>query len=159
MNTGLTVSQIRALVTAGELTEIEGQEMIAARVAKLTPAASAAAAAPTTGKKPKKESVVAPPSEKKSAKKESKPTAKKEDKPKREKIERPSLPIDGAEEVSKYCPREIAFCGMYGPNQDCYGFKLGKHFLCYDGPTWEHLIAGPFSGSDFARFVAEYIAY
>lgn len=166
MNAGLTVSQIRSLVNAGELTEAEGQEMIAERVAKVGKTASAstaAAAAPTAKKTTKKsESVAAPPSDKKKTKKEEpkKEPAKKETTAKKEeREERPKLEIIGATEVSKYCPREVSYCGTYGPNNDCHGFKLGKHFMCYDLPTWEKLCldGGPFENSSFADFVLEHI--
>ena len=168
----LTVSQIRSLIVAGELTEAEGQEMIAERVAALNTTAGGAAAKTTTKTTAKKsETVAAPPTEKKTSSKTStaktstkKPSAKKESEPKEKKTpvpanERPPfLTIDGAEEIDKYCPRQIVFMGFYG-DLGLPSFKIGKAFLTYSPDVWGHM-NGPsvFGGSRFAEFAEAAIA-
>ena len=159
----MTVSQIRALVAANEITKEEGDEMIAERIASLNATAGGATAKPTTKTTAKKsESVAAPPTEKKPSAKTStktsakKPTVKKEEPAPKEKktpvppSERPPfLTIDGAEEVGKYCPRQIVYQGEWNGMPS---FKIGGKFFTYGQDEWGHMLNEVFGGSRFAEF-------
>jgi len=69
----------------------------------------------------------------------------------------PFLTIVAAEEIDKYCPRQIVFMGFYG-DLGLPSFKFGRAYLTYSVDVWSHLASQMFGGSRFGDFVEAAIA-